>query len=234
MKTVIIIPTYNEALTITKTLDVLFDHVDQDTSVLVVDDSSPDGTADMVDKYRTSENRVSLLRRTKPKSFGQSYLDGFNHALSDPTVQAVFEMDADLSHHPRYLKTMISSLKDADVVIGSRYIADGNVSNFSKYRLFLSKAANFYARAVTGLRVADATAGFVGYNRSILACILKHAIKADGYGFQIEMKFRAMQCGARFKEIPITFVDRAAGVSKMSKAMMLEGLLVGGRLFRDR
>lgn len=234
MKTVIIIPTYNEALTIEKTLDTIFEYVEDSVSVLIVDDHSPDGTADVVHAYQQKNSAVKLLERQKPKSFGQSYIDGFQAALSDPNVEAIFEMDADLSHHPKYLNDMISALKEADVVIGSRYIHGGNVTHFSRYRLLLSKLANIYARMTTGLSTTDATAGFVAYRRNILQCILKNTIQADGYGFQIEMKFRAMQCGARFKEIPITFTDRTAGSSKMSKAMMLEGLLVGARLMRER
>ncbi len=234
MKTTIIIPTYNEALTIEKTLDTIFQYANSDINVLVVDDGSPDGTATTVESYQQKNNAVELLKRQKPKSFGQSYIDGFIKVLADSQISAIVQMDADLSHHPRYLSSMISALSNHDVVIGSRYVPGGNVTEFSSYRLLLSKAANLYARAATGLPTKDATAGFVGYKRDLLECILKNTIKADGYGFQIEMKFRAMKCGARFKEIPITFADRTAGSSKMTKAMMLEGLRVGADLWLER
>mgnify|MGYP001559466532 FL=1 len=174
--------------------------------------------------------RVSVLERHGPRSFAQSYLDGFRTALADPATEAVFEMDADLSHHPRYLPALLDALREHDVVIGSRYVHGGDISNFSWHRRLISHAANIYARTLTRLPVRDITAGFVGYRRPILEAIPFNAIQSDGYGFQIEMKHHAHRAGARFKEIPVVFRDRYNGHSKMNRRMIWEGLRIGWRL----
>ena len=254
MKTIIVIPTYNEAESILGTIEKIFKYVPNDVLILVVDDQSPDGTADLVREHFgitspslykgwvpstpspasnddcLKNSRIKVLVRTTQRSFGQSYLEGFTKALEDPATKAIFEMDADLSHHPRYLPEMLKTLQEHDVVIGSRYIPGGDVSNFSWHRKLMSHAANWYARALTRLPIRDITAGFIGYRRHVLERIPFEKIMSDGYGFQIEMKFHAYKIGASFKEIPISFRDRYNGKSKMNKKMVWEGLKIGWKL----
>lgn len=230
MNTTIVIPTYNEAESILGTIEEIFRHAPDDVRLLVVDDQSPDKTAAIVMNTFGTHPRVSVLVRHDPRSFAQSYIDGFRTALADPATEAVFEMDADMSHHPRYLPALLDALREHDIVIGSRYVPGGDISNFSWHRRLISRAANTYARTVTRLPFRDITAGFVGYRRPILEAIPFDAIQSDGYGFQIEMKHYAHQAGARFKEIPIVFRDRYNGYSKFSKKMILEALRIGWRL----
>lgn len=230
MKTTIVIPTYNEAESILGTIEEIFRHAPEDVRLLIVDDQSPDKTAAIVMNTFGTHQRVSVLVRQGPRSFAQSYIDGFRAALADPATEAVFEMDADMSHHPRYLPSLLDALREHDIVIGSRYVPGGDISNFSWHRRLISRAANTYARTVTRLPFRDITAGFVGYRRPILEAIPFDAIQSDGYGFQIEMKHYAHQAGARFKEIPIIFRDRYNGKSKMNNKMIWEGLRIGWRL----
>lgn len=230
VNTTIVIPTYNEAESILGTIEEIFRHAPEDVRLLVVDDQSPDGTADIVLNTFSTHPRVAVIKRENARSFAQSYIEGFRRALDDPSTEAVFEMDADLSHHPRYLPALIDALNEHDVVIGSRYVPGGDIANFSRHRKLISRAANIYARALTRLPIRDITAGFIGYRRPILEAIPFHAIQSDGYGFQIEMKYHAHNAGARFKEIPIVFRDRYNGYSKFSKKMILEALRIGWRL----
>lgn len=230
MNTTIVIPTYNEAESILGTIEEIFRHAPDDVRLLIVDDQSPDRTATIVMNTFGTHPRVSVLVRQGSRSFAQSYIDGFRQALEDPATEAVFEMDADMSHHPRYLPVLLDALREHDIVIGSRYVPGGDISNFSWHRRLISRAANTYARTVTRLPFRDITAGFVGYRRPILEAIPFDAIQSDGYGFQIEMKHYAHQAGARFKEIPIVFRDRYNGYSKFSKKMILEALRIGWRL----
>lgn len=230
MNTTIVIPTYNEAESILGTIEEIFRHAPETVRLLIVDDKSPDQTAAIVMNTFGTHSRVSLLVRDGQRSFAQSYIDGFRRALEDPATEAIFEMDADLSHHPRYLPALLDALREHDVVIGSRYVHGGDISNFSWHRRLISRAANTYARTITRLPVRDITAGFVGYRRPILEAIPFDAIQSDGYGFQIEMKHHAHRMGARFKEVPIVFRDRYNGYSKFSKKMIIEALRIGWRL----
>ena len=230
MKTVIVIPTYNEAESIRGTIEEIFKYVPDCVRVLVVDDRSPDCTAALVRNHFEDHPRVDVFVRMEQRSFAKSYLEGFKQALADPQAEAIFEMDADMSHHPRYLPDLLYGLQTADVVVGSRYVPGGDVSNFSAHRKLISRAANVYARILTQLPVRDITAGFVGYQRHVLERIPFDRIMSDGYGFQIEMKHHAHKLGARFHEVPIVFRDRYNGHSKMNKKMIWEGLRVGWRL----
>lgn len=230
MKTTIVIPTYNEAESILGTIEEIFRHAPEDVRLLIVDDQSPDQTAAIVMNTFGTHPRVSVLVRQGPRSFAQSYIDGFRTALADPATEAVFEMDADMSHHPRYLPALLDALNEHDVVIGSRYVPGGDISNFSRHRRLISQAANWYVRTLTGLPFRDITAGFVGYRRDILEHIPFHEIQSDGYGFQIEMKHHVHRIGARVTEVPIIFRDRYNGYSKFSKKMILEALRIGWRL----
>jgi dolichol-phosphate mannosyltransferase len=218
----IIIPTYNEAENINRVVKGIFDQA-LPLDVLVVDDASPDGTGDVVEEMRTGESRLHLLRRGAKMGLGSAYLDGMRWAL-ERSYDWIFEMDADLSHDPKYLPDLFWALKETDLVLGSRYIKGVNVVNWPLTRLLLSWFANYYARVVTGLPVQDCTSGFKGFRRRVLESIDFNKVRSDGYAFQIEMVFRAWKAGYRVVEVPIVFVDRRSGISKMSKGVIWEAV----------
>jgi dolichol-phosphate mannosyltransferase len=218
----IIIPTYNEAENINRVVKGIFDQA-LPLDVLVVDDASPDGTGDVVEEMRAGESRLHLLRRGGKMGLGSAYLDGMRWAL-ERSYDWIFEMDADLSHDPKYLPDLFWALKETDLVIGSRYIKGVNVVNWPLTRLLLSWYANLYARVITGLPVQDCTSGFKGFRRRVLESIDFNKVRSDGYAFQIEMVFRAWKAGFRVVEVPIVFVDRRSGVSKMSQGVVWEAI----------
>lgn len=228
-KAVVIIPTYNESDNLARIVEHTLAQ-DPRLDILVVDDGSPDGTGKIADRLAAENPRVHAIHRAGKLGLGTAYIAGFRWAL-ERDYDYVFEMDADFSHDPRKLPEMLEAIKDADVVIGSRY-QDGqvNVVNWPMSRLFLSYGANIYARAITGLPVADATAGFKCFRRTVLEQIDLAAVRSNGYAFQIEMNFRAWKRGFRLKEIPIVFVDRTEGKSKMSKQIVREGMWMVWRL----
>jgi dolichol-phosphate mannosyltransferase len=225
----VIIPTYNERENIERIIAAVLAQ-DQRLHVLVVDDGSPDGTGDMVEALAASDERVHLLRRARKLGLGTAYLAGFAWAL-EHDYDAVFEMDADFSHDPTHLPTFLRAVEGADLVLGSRY-REGKVSvvNWPIARLMLSYFANVYARAVTGLPVWDATGGFKCFRRSVLEAIDFQHVRSNGYAFQIEMSFRAWKAGFHIVEIPIVFVDRTEGESKMSKSIIKEAVWMVWRL----
>jgi len=218
----VIIPTYNEKENILRVVRGVFDQ-GLPLDILVVDDASPDGTAAAVEEAMVSERRLHLLSRDGKYGLGSAYLDGMAWGL-ERDYDFVFEMDADLSHDPRYLPDLFWGLKEADLVLGSRYIKGVNVVNWPLTRLLLSWFANLYARIITGLPVADSTSGFKGFRRRTLEAIEFGEVRSDGYAFQIEMTFRAWKAGFRVVEVPIVFVDRRSGVSKMSKGVIWEAV----------
>jgi len=218
----IIIPTYNEAENVNRVVKGIFDQA-LPLDVLVVDDASPDGTGDVVEEMRAGESRLHLLRRGAKMGLGSAYLDGMRWAL-ERSYDWIFEMDADLSHDPKYLPDLFWALKETDLVIGSRYIKGVNVVNWPLTRLLLSWYANLYARVITGLPVQDCTSGFKGFRRRVLESIDFNKVRSDGYAFQIEMVFRAWKTGYRVVEVPIVFVDRRSGVSKMSQGVIWEAI----------
>lgn len=222
-RALIIIPTYNERENIERIIAAVLAQ-DARLEVLVVDDGSPDGTGDIVEALAASDGRVHLLRRARKMGLGTAYLAGFTWAL-ERDYDAVFEMDADFSHDPAHLPGFLSAIEGADLVLGSRY-REGKVSvvNWPIGRLMLSYFANVYARFVTGLPVWDATGGFKCFRRSVLEAIDFERVKSNGYAFQIEMSFRAWKRGSRIVEIPIVFVDRTEGTSKMSKHIVREAV----------
>jgi dolichol-phosphate mannosyltransferase len=220
MEKLVIIPTYNEV----ENIDVLLERLlalPHGLDVLVVDDGSPDGTADHVKAWQAKSPRVHLLQRPGKMGLGSAYRDGFRYALANG-AEYIFEMDADFSHDPDAIGDFLEAAKDADIVLGSRYLHGVTVVNWPLSRLILSYSANVYTRIITGMPLADATGGFKCFRRRALEGIHLDRVKTEGYGFQIEMSFRCWKRGFRIKEIPIVFVDRRAGVSKMNKRIVYE------------
>jgi dolichol-phosphate mannosyltransferase len=225
----VIIPTYNERENIDGLLDRLL-ALPYGLEVLVVDDASPDGTGERVAERAARDPRVHLLRRAGKLGLGSAYRDGFRFAL-DRGAEFVFEMDADFSHDPASIGEFLAAAEQADVVLGSRYL-EGRVTvvNWPLSRLFLSYFANVYTRWVTGLPVNDATGGFKCFRRRALAGIRLDKVRSDGYAFQIEMSFKCWRRGFTIHEIPIVFVDRRAGVSKMNRRIIWEAVWMVWRL----
>jgi dolichol-phosphate mannosyltransferase len=224
----VIVPTYNERANVPVLIDGLMQH--NGVRVLVVDDQSPDGTADVVDELGAQHpGRVSVLRRRGKRGFGRSYLEGIERSLREP-VDVLCQMDADLSHDPADLARLIDAGASADLVIGSRYVPGGTVRNWPLRRLWLSVFANRYVRAVTGLRIQDCTSGFRCWRRELLARLPLAAIASDGYAFQVEMAFEAHRAGATIVEAPITFVERRQGASKLSGGVIAESIWMPWRL----
>jgi dolichol-phosphate mannosyltransferase len=220
MDKLVIVPTYNEL----ENIDPLIEKVlslPYGLEILIVDDGSPDGTAARVKEWKQKSDRVHLLERPGKMGLGSAYRDGFRYALSNG-AQYVFEMDADFSHDPNALGEFLHHIEDADIVLGSRYLHGVTVVNWPLSRLILSYTANLYTRIITGLPLADATGGFKCFRRRALEGIRLDKVKSEGYSFQIEMSFRCWRRGFRIKEIPIVFVDRRAGVSKMSRKIIWE------------
>lgn len=233
-RVVVVVPTYNEAGNIERLLDGIRAAVDVD--VLVVDDSSPDGTADVVEAYAARHGAsVSVLRRPGKSGLGTAYRAGFAEALAFGDRICV-QMDADLSHDPSYLPALISAVEmGADASLGSRYVPGGRIENWPRLRLFLSRWGNRYAAGMLGLAVNDATSGYRAYSPELLRRIDFTTVRAEGYGFQIEMTHRAVRGGARIVEVPITFVDRVVGESKLSHHIINEAFGLVNRLwFTDR
>jgi dolichol-phosphate mannosyltransferase len=228
-RALVIIPTYNERENISRIIEAILEK-DQRLEVLVVDDGSPDGTGDIVETIGTSNPRVHLLRRAKKMGLGTAYIAGFKWAL-ERRYDYIFEMDADFSHDPGHLPEFLRAIETADLVIGSRY-RGGKVTvvNWPMSRLLLSYFANVYARVVTGVPLWDLTAGFKCFRRTVLESIDLDDVRSNGYAFQIEVHFRSWRKKFRIVEIPIVFVDRTEGTSKMSKAIVREAVWMVWRL----
>jgi dolichol-phosphate mannosyltransferase len=228
-RALVIVPTYNERFNIARLIPAVLAQ-DPCLEILIVDDGSPDGTGDIVDGIAANNPRVHVIHRARKLGLGTAYIAGFGWAL-ERKYDLVFEMDADFSHNPERLPEFLEAIKDADLVLGSRY-QNGhvNVVNWPMSRLFLSYAANIYARGVTGLPIYDATGGFKCFRRNVLESIDLNSVRSNGYAFQIEMSFRAWKRGYRLVEIPIIFVDRTEGVSKMSKKIVREAIWMVWRL----
>lgn len=222
MKPLVVIPTYNEKDNLPRIVPEVLAQ-DPSISVLVVDDNSPDGTGALADQLAAANPRVQVLHRPGKQGLGKAYLDGFRWALARD-FDRIIEMDADFSHNPTYLPGLLKASQDADLVLGSRYVSGVNVINWPMSRLLLSYFANVYARVITGMSVRDLTGGFKCFRRQVLEAINLDAIHSNGYGFQIEMTFRAHRRGFSIREVPIVFVDREHGHSKMSKAIVREAI----------
>ncbi len=228
-RSLIIVPTYNEKENVAKLVSAVLGQ-DPSIDILIVDDGSPDGTGALVDAIAASEPRVHAIHRASKLGLGTAYIAGFRWALARDYA-LVFEMDADFSHAPEKIPHFLQAIKSADVVIGSRYQnGQVNVVNWPMSRLFLSYSANIYARTLTGVPIFDATGGFKCFRREVLEAIDLSDVRSNGYAFQIEMTFRAWKKGFRIVEIPIVFVDRTEGSSKMSKRIVREAVWMVWRL----
>lgn len=228
MKVMVVIPTYNERDNIERlTSEIL--GLGADIHILIVDDNSPDGTGDIAGNLAKKHKEVHVIHREGKMGLGSAYREGFRYAL-DAGAENIMEMDADFSHNPARIPEFLEKAKEADVVIGSRYLNGVSVVNWPIRRLILSYLANVYARFVTGLRITDCTGGFKCFKRKVLEEIDLENIKSDGYSFQIEMNYRCVEKGFRVGEIPIIFIDRHAGSSKMSKKIVREAVVMVWRL----
>jgi dolichol-phosphate mannosyltransferase len=224
MKYLVVVPTYNEHLNIVKLVESIF-RVVPELDILVVDDNSPDGTGDIADKLALSEPRLQVLHRKGKQGLGSAYVAGFKYAL-EKGYDYVFEMDADFSHNPKNLPLFIEKAGAFDVVIGSRYVNGISVVNWPLRRLLLSIMANLYVRLILGLPLKDSTSGYKCFRTEVLKSIDLNKIKSDGYSFQIELNYRAHKSGFKLCEIPIIFIDRNTGISKMNKHIIKEALLL--------
>jgi len=228
MKTLIIIPTYNELENLPRLLPEVLSK-DESIEVLIVDDNSPDGTAAFVKNEMKVNNRIHLIIRQSKQGLGTAYIAGFKYALQN-NFQIIFEMDADFSHDPKEIPRFLDEIKKSDVILGSRYINGVNVINWPLRRLLLSSFANLYTRVITGMPIHDATGGFKCFRREVLEAIDLDRVTSNGYAFQIEMTFKAWKKGFKVKEIPIIFVDRVKGKSKMSKKIVREAVTMVWKL----
>ena len=222
-KAVVIVPTYNEADNVGRLIPEILAR-DERLSVLVVDDNSPDGTADVVKGLAEFGGRVLILERPRKEGLGAAYIAGFKWVLANSDFEAVFEMDADFSHDPAALDEFLREIEDHDLVLGSRYLEGVTVVNWPLSRLILSVGANMYSRVITGMPIKDSTGGFKCFRRSTLEQLPLDSISSDGYSFQIELNYHCWRRGLTIKEIPIMFVDRQVGVSKMSKRIIWEAM----------
>lgn len=221
-RALIIFPTYNEKDNIEKIVHAVLP-LDPRIHVLIVDDNSPDGTGKIADRLSQQEEKVHVLHRKAKEGLGRAYIAGFKWAI-EQKYDFIFEMDADFSHGPEYIKVFLREIQNHDLVIGSRYISGVNVINWPMSRLLLSYFANMYSRIITGMPIRDATGGFKCFRREVLETIDLDNVHSSGYSFQIEMNMRVWKKGLRIKEIPIVFIDRVAGNSKMSKKIMREAI----------
>lgn len=228
MKALVVIPTYNEKDNVVRlSSSVLDQHVD--IQILFVDDNSPDGTGKIIDELVSGNERIHVLHRAGKLGLGSAYREGFKAALS-MGADYIIEMDADFSHDPGVLPEFLNAMQTSDLVIGSRYLNGVSVVNWPIRRLILSYFASVYTRWVTGLQLRDCTSGFKCFRRSSLEAMDLDSVKSDGYSFQIEMNYRCMEKGLRITEIPIIFIDRHAGSSKMSRRIVREAVIMVWKL----
>jgi dolichol-phosphate mannosyltransferase len=219
----VILPTYNEAENLERIVNAVLQQLGDSDRVLVVDDNSPDGTGEIADRLADSNESVSVLHRPRKEGLGPAYLAGFHVAL-DAGAQRIVEMDADFSHDPAYLPKLIGAAEHYDLVIGSRYVPGGGVTEWGPVRRFISRGGSSYARVALGLPIRDLTGGFKCFRREVLETINLDTIQARGYAFQVETTYRAIRAGFRVVEIPIVFRDRADGTSKMSGSIVAEAM----------
>lgn len=223
MKAIILIPTYNELNNIQKLLPVIL-KMYPEMDILIIDDNSPDGTADFVSELSINNSNVKLIKREGKLGLGTAYVEGFRYMLKNGYDIAI-QMDADYSHDPKEIANFMKYLDEYDLIIGSRYVQGVNVINWPMRRLLLSYLANQYTKIITGLPIKDSTGGFKCFKRKVLEAIDLNEIKSNGYSFQIEMTYKAWIKGFKLKEVSIVFTDRVAGTSKMSKKIVREAII---------
>jgi dolichol-phosphate mannosyltransferase len=223
LRALVCVPTYNECENLEPMIAALMEVLSPDDAVLVIDDSSPDGTGEIADRLAAENPRVRVLHRPAKQGIGPAYIAGFREALS-AGAELVLEMDCDFSHDPKDVPRLIAATADADVALGSRYVRGGAVANWGLARRAISRGGSLYAQVLLGLRIRDLTGGFKCYRRVVLEAINLNEVSAAGYAFQIETTYRALRAGFHVVEVPIRFVDREAGGSKMSRAIVLEAI----------
>jgi dolichol-phosphate mannosyltransferase len=228
LKAVVVIPTYNEHENIERLATEVLSK-DNSIHILIVDDNSPDGTGEIADRMAAADDRIHVLHRKGKLGLGSAYREGFRLAI-DQGADYIVEMDADFSHDPAILPRFFEKMSEYDLVIGSRYLNGVSVVNWPLRRLMLSYFASVYTRVITGLRISDCTSGFKCFNRKVLEAIDLNRIRSDGYSFQIEMNYRCVEKGFRIGEVPIIFIDRHAGSSKMSKKIVREAVIMVWKL----
>jgi dolichol-phosphate mannosyltransferase len=220
---VVCLPTYNERENLEAMVSALGEVLPEDSRILVIDDNSPDGTGEIADRLAGERGDVEVLHRPQKEGLGPAYLAGFRRAL-ELEADLVLEMDCDFSHDPADVPRLVAAADGADVVLGSRYVPGGGTKNWGALRRVVSRGGSLYAQVLLGLRVRDLTGGFKCYRRAVLETIDLDAIKSKGYAFQIETTYRAIRAGFRVAEVPIVFVDRQVGGSKMSNSIVLEAI----------
>ena len=223
MRSLIVIPTYNEVENLEPLTTRVLAAVPADVEILVVDDGSPDGTGKLADRLASAQPRIHVLHRQGKLGLGTAYVRGFQWGL-EQGFEAIIEMDADFSHDPKYLPIMLKTLEEKDVAIGSRYVPGGGTVNWGLGRKILSRGGSIYSRLILGAPIRDFTGGFNGWRRKVLEGIDLPTVRSDGYSFQIELKFRAFRKGFSLQEFPIVFEDRKVGQSKMSRRIVFEAL----------
>lgn len=220
----VVIPTYNEAANVEPLVEAVRGAFAGGVRMLIVDDSSPDGTGQIADRIAAATPGVEVLHRAEKQGLGPAYVEGFRHAL-DAGAEVIAQMDADFSHDPADLPRLVGALDGADLVLGSRYVAGGGVADWGPVRRLISRGGSAYARAVLGVGVRDLTGGFKAFRRPVLEAIALPTIPSLGYSFQVETTYRALRAGFRVIEVPIIFRDRRVGESKMSGAIVIEAAL---------
>ena len=227
-KILVCIPTYNEIESVERIVPKIFSMA-EGIEILIIDDNSPDKTGEKVEEMMTSNSKIHLIKRPGKMGLGTAYVEGFKYAIEN-NFDLVFEMDADFSHDPEAIPSFLETIKENDLVIGSRYSNGVNVVYWPMKRLLLSYFANVYTKVITGMKIHDATGGYKCYRIEVLKSIDLNKIKSNGYSFQIEMTFKAWKKGFRIKEIPIVFRDRLAGTSKMNKTIVYEAVFMVWKL----
>ncbi|MGK5089952.1 polyprenol monophosphomannose synthase [Bdellovibrionota bacterium FG-2] len=230
MRTLIVIPTYNEIENLKALVQAVIAVTPAEVEILVADDNSPDGTGKLADELAQTSSRVHVLHRERKMGLGPAYISGFRWGF-ERGFEAFIEMDADFSHNPKHLSQMLELLKTHDVVIGSRYVPGGGTVNWGLGRKILSRGGSIYARTILGAPIRDFTGGFNGWHKKVLEKTDLGSLKSDGYSFQIELKYRAFRNGFKVTEFPIVFEDRKVGHSKMNKRIIFEAL---GRVWSFR